>query len=204
MGYLFFKRLFDIVFSSMGILFLSPVMLIIAFCIVLTDGFPILFKNERVGLRGKRFYIYKFRSMRLTKNTDITADIGASNRITPIGKYIRKTKLDILPQLFNVLKGEMSVIGVKPELTAWLDTYPERWANVHSVKPAMFDMASLVHWDESLRLQQTTNPQKLYAEEILPQKLDLYDIYVKKQSMRYDIYILLCTIGSTIGIKRSK
>lgn len=125
-------------------------------------------------------------------------DAGNSSRITPFGRFLRKTKLDELPQLFNVLKGEMSIVGPRPEVKQWTEVYPEKWQIVHTVKPGITDNASIEFRNEEELLAQSVDPIKTYREEILPRKLDLYIEYVNKQSFGGDLKIIFKTIEAII------
>lgn len=121
-------------------------------------------------------------------------DVGDSSRITPLGRLLRKTKLDELPQLINVLKGEMSLVGPRPEVKQWTEVYPEKWKIVHSIKPGITDNAAIEFRNEEKLLAQSADPIKTYREVILPQKLDLYIDYVNNQSFWGDVNIIFRTI----------
>ena len=193
------KRFFDIIVSVVGLVILSPFMFLAALAIIITDGFPIIFKQERAGLHGKMFTIYKFRSMTNVLVKDATADLGNTNRITRVGAILRKTKFDEVPQLFNVLKGDMSIVGPRPELSVWLNSYADRWVKVHSVKPGITDNASIVYRNEEELLASADNPKSYYRDEILPHKLSMYEDYVDNHGLWYDIRIILKTIGVVLG-----
>lgn len=129
-----------------------------------------------------------------TGKSDGSFDAGDNSRITPFGQFLRKTKLDELPQLFNVLKGDMSIVGPRPEVKHWTEVYPEKWKIVHSVKPGITDNASIEFRNEEEILAQSNDPIKAYREEILPRKLDLYVDYVNNRSFMGDIVIIFRTI----------
>ena len=194
-----FKRVFDIFASVAGLLVLSPLIILFSLLIVLTDGFPVIFKQQRAGLNGKMFTIYKFRSMTHVKVLDATADLGNTNRVTKIGAILRKSKFDEVPQLFNVLKGDMSIVGPRPELSVWLDCYADRWAKVHSVRPGITDNASIVYRNEEELLASAVDAKAEYRDNILPHKLSMYEDYVENHTMWYDIRIILKTIGVVLG-----
>lgn len=156
---------------------------------------PIFFKQQRIGKNGKLFWLYKFRSMFVIKYASKgTFHVGDTSRITPFGKILRKTKLDELPQLFNVLKGDMSIVGPRPEVEKWTKVYPEKWAIVHKVKPGITDNASILFRNEEEILKNSPNPEETYKNEILPRKLDLYIDYVNNHSFLGDMKIIFHTI----------
>jgi lipopolysaccharide/colanic/teichoic acid biosynthesis glycosyltransferase len=189
------KRIFDCVVAILGLIILAPSFFIIGILIKLNDKGPIFFKHKRVGVEGKLFYMYKFRSMRIKPLSEEGFwDPGNITRITPIGKFLRKTKIDELPQLINVLKGEMSLVGPRPEVEKWVTYYPERWETVLHVKPGITDNASIVYRNEESILNRSENPEKIYKEIILPLKLDLYEHYVLNNSFYGDIKLIIKTI----------
>jgi lipopolysaccharide/colanic/teichoic acid biosynthesis glycosyltransferase len=121
---------------------------------------------------------------------------GYLGRVTSFGRFLRRTKLDELPQLLNVLKGDMSLVGPRPEVKKWVDVYPKRWAAIHKVRPGITDPASLIYRKEEELLAGSLEPEKLYREEILPRKLSLYEEYVKKRNILMDFSIIMKTIFS--------
>lgn len=189
------KRLFDICGALFGLFFLWPVFLSISTVILLAHGRPVFFKQCRVGRNGIDFLVLKFRSMSVLKEAEAGQfDAGNSSRVTPVGKLLRKTKLDELPQLWNVLKGEMSVVGPRPEIRKWVEAYPERWERVLAVRPGITDPASIRFRNEEALLAQAVDPEAEYREVILPQKLALYEEYVANASFFGDITLILKTI----------
>ncbi len=192
------KRFFDIFSSCLGLVVLSPVLSAIAIAIFLSSGGPVLFRQQRVGLSGKEFTIYKFRTMTVDKDIEQEASFDAGNtaRVTKLGKLLRTSKLDELPQLVNVLKGEMSIVGPRPEIRKWVEVYPREWARVHSVRPGISDPASIVYRHEEKILTNAENPQKMYRDMLLPKKLHLYQEYVDHASFSYDIKLILLTLKS--------
>ena len=195
------KRIFDIVMSLIGIIVLLLVMIIVGVIIKLTSKGPILFKQKRLTLGMKEFTIYKFRSMK----TDFDKDAkgiqvkGSSNAITSIGKIIRKTKLDELPQLFNILKGDMSFIGPRPELPRRLKYYSERDKEIFKVRSGISSPASIVFSDEEYLMEQVKDPEKFYIEQIMPYKIDLNLYYIENRNMIYDIYLIIATFLKIIN-----
>lgn len=197
--YRFFKRCFDIFFSLLGILCLLLVFLFVAIAIKFSSKGPVLFKQERVGKNGKLFKIWKFRSMVVdaeAKGRQITTD--GDNRITKVGKFIRKTKIDELPQLFNVLSGKMSFVGPRPEVPRYVALYTEEQRKVLSVKPGITDLASIEFRNENDMLKEAEDPDKKYIEEIMPAKLELNLKYIEKAGFFYDIGLIFKTIFKVI------
>jgi lipopolysaccharide/colanic/teichoic acid biosynthesis glycosyltransferase len=188
------KRAFDILSSAIGLLIMLPIMILIALFIFIDDRQPVFFKQIRIGLNLQPFILYKFRSMTVNDGSSIGSfDAGNISRVTKTGMLLRKSKLDELPQLFNVLKGDMSIVGPRPEVKQFIEVYPERWAIVSTVKPGITDNASIEFRNEEEILVKSQNPEKTYIEEILPQKLKLYEQYVNSQSFLGDLKIILRT-----------
>ena len=178
-----------------GLVLLVPVLILIGIFIKLSDSGPIFFRQQRVGKNGKLFVIYKFRSMRVdaAANNGVF-EPGNISRITTIGAFIRKNKLDELPQLYNVLIGDMSIVGPRPEVEKWVKVYPEEWRIVHSVKPGITDNASIEFRNEEQILSTSEIPEKAYMEVILPRKLLLYEQYVENQTFLGDLIIIFQTL----------
>lgn len=189
------KRIFDIVASFFGLFILSPLLILCSLIIVLGDGFPVFFRQVRVGRKGQSFWLLKFRTMSVQIGTEKgTFDAGSSARVTRVGSILRRTKLDELPQLWNVLKGDMSFVGPRPEVRKWVDTYPEHWAIVLHVRPGITDRASMLFRNEEEILAASNHPEETYKNVILPQKLKLYEEYVRTQSFWGDIKIIFQTL----------
>ena len=189
------KRLFDILASGIGIIILSPVLLIIALRIKTGSDGPVFFKQVRVGKDGKEFEILKFRTMVVdAEKMGRQITVGADNRITKVGGFLRKYKLDELPQLFNVFKGDMSLVGPRPEVPRYVKLYTEEQRKVLSVKPGITDLASIRYRDENELLGKAENPDEFYINTIMPDKLALNMEYIKKSNVFYDIYIIIETI----------
>lgn len=190
------KRLFDIAASCIGLLLLAPVLLGIAVWIKRDSSGPVFFRQERIGRHGQPFRIYKFRSMR-QDNAGLQITVGADDRITRSGHFIRAYKLDELPQLINVLLGDMSIVGPRPEVPRYVALYPaDVRAEVLSVRPGITDLASVQYRSESTLLAQSNNPEQTYVDTILPAKLALCRQYVRERSFWLDLRI----IGMTLGI----
>jgi len=193
------KRAFDIFSSASLLIFLLPIEITIALTIYIEDRESVLFKQKRIGLNHKPFILYKFRSMSSDKiSTNGSFDAGDQSRVTRIGKVLRKTKIDELPQLFNVLIGDMSLVGPRPEVKKWVDIYPQQWAFVLSVKPGITDNAAILYRNEEEILAKVMNPEMHYREIILPQKLNLYREYILNHSFTGDILIIFRTIFSIV------
>jgi len=193
------KRVFDILASASFLLILLPVEIIIALIIYNEDRGTVFFRQNRIGLNQKPFTLYKFRSMSNTKiSSNDNFDAGDQSRVTKIGKIIRKTKLDELPQLYNVLIGDMSLVGPRPEVKKWVDIYPHQWAIVLTVKPGITDNAAILYRNEEEILANVKNPELYYKEIILPQKLNIYTNYILNHSFIGDIQIIFRTIFSII------
>jgi len=183
-----------------GLVALSPLLGLLWLAVVVESGLPGLFRQRRVGRGGGEFVLLKFRTMTVNREAEKGAfEAGSSARVTGIGRFLRKTKLDELPQLWNVLVGDMSLVGPRPEVRKWVDAYPERWAKVLTVRPGITDPASIEFRHEEEILAKASDPELAYREEILPRKLDLYEQYVATQSFWRDVGILVRTVWAVAG-----
>ncbi|QEG22330.1 sugar transferase [Mariniblastus fucicola] len=197
------KRLFDIVLSLTGIIVLSPVMLVCALLVKLTSKGPVFFEQIRVGKNFQPFGILKFRSMVVDAEklgAQITAD--RDPRITSIGRILRKTKLDELPQLINVLKGDMSLVGPRPEVPKYVELFEEDFRKLLQVRPGITDIASIEYRFEEEILAQSSDPTQTYIEEILPAKIKLGEQYVNKSSVLFDVQLIFKTFLTIVGSDR--
>lgn len=193
------KRLFDIVFSIIGLIILSPLFLIVGFLIKLEDGGPIFYRGIRIGKDGKPFRIFKFRTMIPdAEKRGIYSTADDDPRITRIGRVLRKYKIDELPQLINVLKGEMSFVGPRPEVPYYVEKFTEEERKILSVRPGITDWASLWDVDEGAILAGSPDPDKAYEELIRPTKIRLQLKYVREHSFFTDIKIIILTLLSII------
>ena len=193
------KRLFDIIFSAVLILVLLPLGIVVSIWIVLDYFGSPFFVQQRVGLNGKNFGLLKFRSMRKNAESKGQLTVGMKdNRITRSGYFIRKYKIDELPQLVNVFLGEMSVVGPRPEVPKYVLLYNEAQQNVLSIKPGITDFASIEYVRENELLSQSPNPEQTYIKEIMPAKLELNLKYVREQSFLTDMKIILQTIKAIL------
>lgn len=191
------KRLFDIVAASAGLLLLAPLFAAIAFWIKVDSPGPVFFRQQRVGRHGKPFSIFKFRTMHTSRAVTLQLTVGCDRRITGAGHFLRRYKLDELPQLINVLQGSMSLVGPRPEVPRYVDCYPpEVRTIVLSVAPGITDWASVLYREESTILGQAADPERTYRETILPAKLDYYVRYVRERSFWTDLRIIFSTLAA--------
>lgn len=193
------KRFFDRTVAITGLVFLTPILAVVAILVCLSSSGPVIFRQERVGRNGKPFILFKFRSMSVSEAAEKGHfNVGDFERVTPVGRFLRKTKLDELPQLWNVLKGDMSVVGPRPEVRKWVEAYPERWARVLTVQPGITDPASIYFRNEEQLLSAQKDPEEYYRSVVLPKKLDMYEEYVKTHSFMGDVWIVLRTMGAVV------
>jgi lipopolysaccharide/colanic/teichoic acid biosynthesis glycosyltransferase len=199
------KRLLDILVSGTALLVLGPVLLAIALWVRRDSAGGALYRQERVGRHGRLFTIYKFRTMRAGADRSGPAiTVGEDARITLAGHWLRHSKLDELPQLFNVLKGDMSLVGPRPEVPRYVALYPsELHAIVLSVRPGITDLASIAFRNESVLLAQSADPERTYVEEILPAKLDYAARYAQNHSTWLDLQILARTVAAVLRPDRA-
>lgn len=173
-------RTLDFLFSFLGLILLSPFFLLIAFFIKISSSGPVLYNQSRIGLNGAEFSVYKFRTMRVNSDKLGLITVGGRDpRITPIGYYLRKYKLDELPQLINVLIGDMSLVGPRPEVKNYVDLYTNDQKKVLSIRPGITDWASIYYRDENLILGRSADPEKDYIEKVMPDKLKFNLIYIE-------------------------
>ncbi len=191
------KRAFDLLFSLISIALLLPVAILLAMLIYFDDRGPVFFCQQRVGLNKQPFKLYKFRSMRVKLSPNNGSfDAGNLSNITRVGKILRKTKLDEIPQFFNVLKGDMSLVGPRPEVERWVSESPQLWDFILTVKPGITDNAAIRFRNEEEILANISNPELYYKEIILPQKLNIYREYILLQSFVGDMRIIFKTLIS--------
>ena len=194
------KRIFDIFFSFLGLILLLIPFLIIALLISIDSRGGVFYKQVRVGKNGVDFKLFKFRSMRTDADKAGLLTVGGrDNRITKIGYGLRKSKMDELPQLLNVLIGDMSLVGPRPEVRKYVDLYNQEQKQVLSVKPGITDYASIEYSDENELLGKAENPEEVYINEIMPAKLKLNLKYIAEQGVLTDLKIIFKTIGKIIG-----
>jgi lipopolysaccharide/colanic/teichoic acid biosynthesis glycosyltransferase len=196
------KRLFDVAFSLLALLLLSPLLLALALWVRLDSPGPVFFRQQRVGLGGRLFGIYKFRTMHTgaeAAGPQIT--VGRDVRITRAGAWLRRSKLDELPQFINVLRGDMSVVGPRPEVPRYVAHYPaELRAVVLGVRPGITDLASIAFRNESDLLAHSPDPERTYVEQVLPIKLRYAQQYVHTRSLWLDMRIIAWTVLALLGL----
>ena len=190
------KRFFDFVASFFGLMLLTPIFVLAALWIKIDSRGPIFFRQERVGFQGVPFRIHKFRTMILdAEKIGKQITVGADSRITAVGNFLRKYKLDELPQLIDVLVGDMSLVGPRPEVSKYIDCYSDdEKYDVLSVKPGITDNASIEFRDENELLASSKDPEAAYISEVLPKKIALYRKYVRERSFFGDVAIIFKTI----------
>lgn len=194
------KRFFDIIASLIGIFVLLPFFIVVALGIIFNTGFPVFYLQTRVGRNNKDFKLFKFRTMFKDSDKKGLLTVGGHDpRITPIGYYLRKYKIDELPQLFNVLFGSMSLVGPRPEVRKYVNLYTKTQLLILSVKPGITDPASLHFINENDLLAKASDPEQLYTTVIMPQKLELNKKYIMDQGFSTDISIILATIKKIVA-----
>ena len=190
------KRLFDVVASGVGLLLLSPLFLLVAIWIKLDSPGPVFYRQVRVGRYNRDFRIFKFRSMRVGADKGSLVTIGGRDpRVTRSGYFIRKFKIDELPQLINVFIGDMSLVGPRPEVRHYVDYWTKEQLHVLDVRPGITDPASIKFRNENELLEKAEDPEKYYIEVIMQEKLRLYLKYVEKHNFWYDIKLIFQTFG---------
>lgn len=193
------KRIFDIVTSGLGLVVLSPLFLFLALWIKYDSRGPVFYRQVRVGRNNKDFRLYKFRSMRSGAERQGLITIGGRDpRVTRAGYYIRKYKLDELPQLINVFVGDMSIVGPRPEVRRYVDLYTPEQMQVLTVRPGITDMASIRYRNENELLEQAEDPEKYYREVVMPDKLKINREYIERASFWFDIRLIFCTLQAII------
>ncbi len=194
------KRIFDLILAAIFLILLAPLFIFIAIRIKLDSKGPVFYKQVRVGLNGKDFGIYKFRTMFVGSDKKGLLTVGGNDaRITKPGLFLRKYKLDELPQLINVFFGDMSIVGPRPEVRKYVDLYSKEQLQVLSVKPGITDYASIEYSKENEILAKATDPEATYIHEIMPAKLALNQKYIREQSFVTDLKIILQTLVKIVS-----
>lgn len=188
------KRFFDLVCSLLGLLVLSPVYALVTLLVKISGPGPVLFRQVRVGRDFQPFQIRKFRTMTKDAASDPPITIRGDRRVTCIGQFLRKTKLDELPQLINVVKGDMSLVGPRPEVPQYVERFRDDYEEILKVRPGITDEASILFRHEDAVLASAPDPQKFYVEQILPRKIALAKTYVRNRSLTRDLLLILRTI----------
>ena len=195
------KRILDLSFATAGLIVLSPVFLLVGLAVKTTSPGSILFQQKRMGRFGQSFTIYKFRSMCAQKSgNECQVTAGGDTRITPFGGFLRRTKLDELPQLLNVLRGEMSFVGPRPEVPEFAELFPMEYAHILSVRPGITHPATLAFRREEEILAGADDPREFYIEKLMPEKLAAYEADLE-QSLVADIRTIVETILPLMGTK---
>jgi lipopolysaccharide/colanic/teichoic acid biosynthesis glycosyltransferase len=190
------KRSFDIICSLIGLIILSPLFIVLSLCVLFSSPGGVFYTQKRVGRGGKDFSLYKFRSMRTGSDKKGLLTVGGrDSRITRIGYFLRKYKMDELPQLLNVFFGDMSLVGPRPEVRKYVDLYNEEQKKVLSVRPGITDYASIEYFSENELLGKSSDPEKTYIQDVLPAKLNLNLKYIREKSLLTDLKIIFRTIG---------
>jgi lipopolysaccharide/colanic/teichoic acid biosynthesis glycosyltransferase len=189
-------RFFDIILSLLGLIFLAPILILVSMWILLDSNRGVFFSQVRVGKNGKEFHLLKFRSMRPDSEKAGQLTVGARDpRITNSGRFLRKFKLDELPQLINVLKGEMSLVGPRPEVPKYVAMYSPTERKVLNVRPGITDLASLQYFDENELLAKSKNPEQTYVQEIMPAKLQLNQAFIANPTLSAYFSVIFRTVN---------
>jgi lipopolysaccharide/colanic/teichoic acid biosynthesis glycosyltransferase len=192
------KRVLDILAATTGLILLSPVLAIAACCIKLTSRGPVFYRQVRIGQGARPFQILKFRSMTSqTLNGDLKITVAGDSRVTPVGKFLRRYKVDELPQLWNVIRGDMSLVGPRPEVPFYIEEYTPEQRIVLSARPGITDLASLAYRHEEEILAAQDDPEQFYRTKILPDKLARNGAYLEEITLQNDIRIIVKTISSS-------
>lgn len=194
------KRLFDILFSLLGLIILSPFLLFISLLVGFTSKGGVFYLQERIGKNQKPFKLFKFRTMRVNSDSKGLITIGGRDpRITAVGYYLRKYKIDELPQLLNVFFGTMSLVGPRPEVRKYVELYNEEQKKVLALKPGITDYASLEYFSENELLAKSVNPEETYIKEVMPAKLKLNKKYIAEAGLLTDLKIIFRTFKRIIS-----
>ena len=194
------SRIFDLFFSIVGIIALSPIFILVSIWILIDTGRPIFYGQVRIGRGYKKFHLLKFRTMHVDSDNKGLLTIGADDeRITPSGIFLRRYKLDELPQLFNVFKGEMTFVGPRPEVEKYVKLYTEEQKQVLNVKPGVTDLASIEYLAENELLGNSKDPENTYINEILPHKIEINLNYIRNKGLFSDTKVILKTLAKMTG-----
>lgn len=190
------KRAFDLFWSSLGLAILLPLLLLVALLVKLEDGGPVFFRQVRIGRGGRPFRIWKFRTMVVdAERRGRALTVGEDDRITRIGRHLRRTKLDELPQLLNVLVGEMSLVGPRPEVPRYVERYTEPQRAILALRPGITDLASIKYRNESDLLGKAEDPETTYVQVVLPDKIQINLAYAARSGVGADFLVILATLG---------
>jgi lipopolysaccharide/colanic/teichoic acid biosynthesis glycosyltransferase len=190
------KRTFDLFWSLLGLALLSPLLVLVALAVKLEDGGPVFFRQSRIGRGGGPFRIWKFRTMVVdAERLGRSITVGEDPRITRAGRFLRRTKLDEFPQLLNVVAGDMSLVGPRPEVPKYVDLYTEDQRAILALRPGITDLASIKYRHESELLAEAQNPDETYVQTILPDKLRINQAYAAQAGLWSDFLVILATLG---------
>lgn len=199
------KRLFDVLAAVLGLILLGPLFLVVAAAIAVEDGAPVFFRQQRVGRAGRPFQLWKFRTMRVdAERIGGQLTVGHDPRITRVGRWLRRTKIDELPQLINVLRGEMSLVGPRPEVPRYVAMYSPEQRAVLDELPGITDPASLRYYDESAVLATATDPERHYISHVMPEKIRLNLEYAAQATPLTDLLIVLSTLRRIVVRSRDE
>jgi lipopolysaccharide/colanic/teichoic acid biosynthesis glycosyltransferase len=190
------KRAFDLFWSTLGLTLLSPLLVLVALAVKLEDGGPVYFRQVRIGRGGRPFRIWKFRTMIVdAERQGRSITVGQDSRITRVGRHLRYTKLDEIPQLLNVLAGEMSFVGPRPEVPRYVELYSEAQRSILALRPGITDLASIKYRNESDLLAQAEDPDATYVQVLLPDKIRINLAYASHAGLWSDFLVILATLG---------
>lgn len=193
------KRLFDIVFSCIGLLLLMPLFVVLTVLIKLDDKGPVFFRQERIGKGFRPFRIFKFRTMAVVQSGNSSlVTVRGDKRVTRVGKFLRRTKMDELPQLINVFKGDMSVVGPRPEVARYVEMFEDDYQEILQVKPGITDYATIEFRDEESVLSGYEDMEVGYIDEVLPRKIELYKKYLRERGFLLDLKLIVLTLWKII------
>jgi lipopolysaccharide/colanic/teichoic acid biosynthesis glycosyltransferase len=188
------KRVLDIAAAGIGLLLLAPLFGVVALMIKLDSPGAVFFKQKRIGKGFRPFWIYKFRTMSEGAPAALPLTVGADPRITRVGNFLRRSKIDELPQLINILKGEMTLVGPRPEVPRYVEAFHHDYQEILAVRPGLTDLASLKYRDEARVLGQSGHPEEEYLQRVLPDKIRLGKEYIRRSSLLFDLNL----IGKTV------
>ncbi len=198
-------RFFDLLISFLGILLFSPILVIVSLLIIIDSKLPVFFKQRRVGKRNRDFVLYKFRTMEVNEENNSFLTLSQSgNKVTRIGNFLRKSKLDELPQLFNVIKGDMSLVGPRPEMRKYVNMYNDEQKEILNIRPGITDYATIKFINEDKILISSDNPEELYINKILPEKILLNKLYFHNNSVKEYFKIIFITLHHILRQGRGK
>jgi lipopolysaccharide/colanic/teichoic acid biosynthesis glycosyltransferase len=196
-SYLVAKRGLDVLAAAGGLAVLSPVLAVVAMAVKLSSPGPVVFRHERVGRKLKTFKLLKFRTM-VDSASGLSVTAKGDPRVTATGRFLRRYKLDELPQLFNILKGDMSLVGPRPEVRKYVELFRKDYDRILTIRPGLTDFAAIEYRDEESILSQNPDPEAFYVDQILPAKIRLYDEYLARQSFATDLQILAQTLRALV------